>query len=57
MTGESVPVDKSIGDEVSAAINRTGFIRAKRVGEDTTLSQIIKMVSDALRLPRHLSPR
>ena len=50
LTGESVPVDKSIGDEVSAAtINRTGFIRAKatRVGEDTTLSQIIKMVSDA----------
>ena len=50
LTGESVPVDKSIGDEVTAAtINRTGFIRAKatRVGEDTTLSQIIKMVSDA----------
>ena len=50
LTGESVPVDKSIGDDVSAAtINRTGFIRAKatRVGEDTTLSQIIKMVSDA----------
>ena len=50
LTGESVPVDKSIGDEVSAAtINRTGFIRAKatRVGEDTTLAQIIKMVSDA----------
>lgn len=50
LTGESVPVDKSVGDEVSAAtINRTGFIRAKatRVGEDTTLSQIIKMVSDA----------
>ncbi|WP_456153051.1 heavy metal translocating P-type ATPase [Mogibacterium sp.] len=50
LTGESVPVDKAIGDEVSAAtINRTGFIRAKatRVGEDTTLSQIIKMVSDA----------
>lgn len=50
LTGESVPVDKSIGDEVSAAtINRTGFIRAKatRVGEDTTLSQIINMVSDA----------
>lgn len=50
LTGESVPVNKSVGDEVSAAtINRTGFIRAKatRVGEDTTLSQIIKMVSDA----------
>ena len=50
LTGESVPVDKEVGDEVSAAtINRTGFIRAKatRVGEDTTLSQIIKMVSDA----------
>lgn len=50
LTGESVPVDKLIGDEVSAAtINRTGFIRAEatRVGEDTTLSQIIKMVSDA----------
>lgn len=50
LTGESVPVDKAVGDEVSAAtINRTGFLRAKatRVGEDTTLSQIIKMVSDA----------
>lgn len=50
LTGESVPVDKAVGYEVSAAtINRTGFIRAKatRVGEDTTLSQIIKMVSDA----------
>ncbi len=50
LTGESVPVDKAVGDEVSTAtINRTGFIRAKatRVGEDTTLSQIIKMVSDA----------
>ena len=50
LTGESVPVDKVLGDEVSAAtINRTGFIRAEatRVGEDTTLSQIIKMVSDA----------
>ena len=50
LTGESVPVDKAVGDEVSAAtINRTGFIRAEatRVGEDTTLSQIIKMVSDA----------
>lgn len=50
LTGESVPVDKSEGDEVSAAtVNRSGFIkcRARRVGEDTTLSQIIKMVSDA----------
>ena len=50
LTGESVPVDKEIGSDVSAAtINRTGFIRAEatRVGEDTTLSQIIKMVSDA----------
>lgn len=50
LTGESIPVDKSEGDEVSAAtINQAGFIkcRASRVGEDTTLSQIIKMVSDA----------
>ena len=50
LTGESVPVDKAQGDSVSAAtINRSGFIRcqATRVGEDTTLSQIIKMVSDA----------
>lgn len=50
LTGESIPVDKSAGDFVSAAtINRSGFIRceASRVGEDTTLSQIIKMVSDA----------
>ena len=50
LTGESVPVDKSAGSAVSAAtINRSGFIRceATRVGEDTTLSQIIKMVSDA----------
>ena len=50
LTGESVPVDKTAGDSVSAAtINRSGFIRcrATRVGEDTTLSQIIKMVSDA----------
>ena len=59
LTGESVPVDKSIGDEVSAAtINRTGFIRAKatRVGEDTTLSQISRW-SAMQRLPRHLLPR
>ena len=50
LTGESVPVDKSAGDTVSAAsINTSGFIRcrATKVGEDTTLSQIIKMVSDA----------
>ncbi len=50
LTGESVPVDKEVGDSVSAAtINQSGFIRceATRVGEDTTLSQIIKMVSDA----------
>lgn len=50
LTGESVPVDKVEGDEVSAAtMNRSGFIRARalRVGEDTTLSQIIRMVSDA----------
>jgi len=50
LTGESIPVDKEAGDSVSAAtINRSGFLRceATRVGEDTTLSQIIKMVSDA----------
>ena len=50
LTGESIPVDKSEGDTVSAAtINQSGYIRceASRVGEDTTLSQIIKMVSDA----------
>ena len=50
LTGESIPVDKTVGDDVSAAtINQSGFIRceAVRVGEDTTLSQIIKMVSDA----------
>lgn len=50
LTGESVPVDKAQGDSVSAAtINQSGFIkcRATRVGEDTTLSQIIQMVSDA----------
>ncbi|MCD8049101.1 MAG: heavy metal translocating P-type ATPase [Clostridia bacterium] len=50
LTGESVPVDKHEGDGVSAAtVNRSGFVkcRAERVGEDTTLSQIIKMVSDA----------
>lgn len=50
LTGESIPVDKASGDTVSAAtINQSGFLKceAKRVGEDTTLSQIIKMVSDA----------
>ncbi len=50
LTGESASVDKTVGDAVSAAtINRSGFVRceAKRVGQDTTLSQIIKMVSDA----------
>ncbi len=50
LTGESIPVDKEPGDPVSAAtINQSGFIRceATRVGEDTTLSQIIRMVSDA----------
>ncbi len=50
LTGESIPVDKSAGDRVSAAtLNQSGYIkcRALRVGEDTTLSQIIKMVSDA----------
>lgn len=50
LTGESIPVEKNVGDRVSAAtINRSGFIRceALRVGEDTTISQIIKMVSDA----------
>ncbi len=50
LTGESIPVDKAAGDRVSAAtVNQSGFIRceATRVGEDTTLSQIIQMVSDA----------
>lgn len=50
LTGESIPVDKQAGSRVSAAtINQTGFLRcrAERVGEDTTLAQIIKMVSDA----------
>ena len=50
LTGESIPVDKEAGAQVSAAtINQSGFIRcrASRVGEDTTLSQIIQMVSDA----------
>ena len=50
LTGESSPVDKNVGDAVSAAtLNQSGFIRCEaiRVGEDTTLSQIIQMVSDA----------
>ena len=50
LTGESVPVDKGIGDHVSAAThNQTGVLRcrAERVGEDTTIAQIIRMVSDA----------
>lgn len=50
LTGESIPVDKRAGDSVSAAtLNQSGFIKceATRVGEDTTISQIIKMVSDA----------
>ena len=50
MTGESIPVDKAAGDKVSAATtNQSGFLKceATRVGEDTTLAQIIRMVSDA----------
>ncbi len=50
LTGESIPVDKEVGDTVSAAtLNQSGFLKceASRVGEDTTLSQIIQMVSDA----------
>ncbi len=50
LTGESIPVDKAVGDTVSAAtVNQSGFLkcRARRVGTDTTLSQIIQMVSDA----------
>ncbi|MBQ3968105.1 MAG: heavy metal translocating P-type ATPase [Lachnospiraceae bacterium] len=50
LTGESIPADKTVGDNVSAAtINQSGFFKAKasRVGEDTTFSQIIQMVSDA----------
>ena len=50
LTGESIPVDKAVGDPVSAAtLNQSGFMKcqATRVGQDTTLSQIIKMVSDA----------
>ena len=50
LTGESIPVDKEIGDDVSAAtLNQSGYLKceATRIGEDTTLSQIIQMVSDA----------
>ncbi len=50
LTGESIPVDKAVGDKVSAATtNQSGYLqcRASRVGQDTTLSQIIRMVSDA----------
>ena len=50
LTGESIPVDKAAGDAVSAGtVNRSGYLRceASRVGEDTTLSQIVRMVSDA----------
>lgn len=50
LTGESIPVDKAVGDTVSAAtVNQSGYLKcqATRIGEDTTLSQIIKMVSDA----------
>ncbi|MBQ2617057.1 MAG: heavy metal translocating P-type ATPase, partial [Synergistaceae bacterium] len=50
LTGESIPIDKSAGDSVSAAtVNQSGYIKceATRVGQDTTLSQIIRMVSDA----------
>ena len=50
LTGESIPVDKAAGDRVSAAtVNQSGFLKCEaiRVGEDTTLSQIIRMVSDA----------
>ena len=50
LTGESIPADKKPGDQVSAAtVNQSGFLKCKasRVGEDTTLSQIIRMVSDA----------
>ena len=50
LTGESIPVDKEMGDKVSSAtINKSGFVRcrAEKVGEDTALSQIIKLVSDA----------
>ena len=50
LTGESIPVDKNVGDEVSeATVNQSGYLKceATRVGEDTTLYQIIQMVSDA----------
>ena len=50
LTGESIPVDKNVGDNISAAtLNQSGFIKCKatRVGQDTTLAQVIKMVSEA----------
>ena len=56
LTGESIPVDKAEGDSVSAAtLNQSGFLkcRATRVGNDTTLSQIIQMVSDAAATKHH----
>ena len=59
LTGESIPVDKEAGDAVSAAtVNQSGFLRceATRVGEDTTLSQIIQMVSDAAATKAPSSP-
>src|SRR5699024_3143823 len=58
LTGESIPVDKAQGDAVSAAtVNQSGFLRceATRVGEDTTLSQIIRMVSDAAATKAHIA--
>ena len=58
LTGESIPVDKTVGDNVSAAtVNTSGFLRceATRVGEDTTLSQIIRMVSDAAATKAHIA--
>lgn len=58
LTGESIPVDKTVGDNVSAATtNQSGFItcKATRVGEDTTLSQIIQMVSDAAATKPHIA--
>lgn len=58
LTGESIPVDKTVGDNVSGAtVNQSGFIKCKatKVGEDTTLSQIIKMVSDASATKAHIA--
>ena len=60
LTGESIPVDKAQGDPVSAAtVNQSGYLRceATRVGEDTSLSQIIRMVSTTRRRRKHRSPR